>query len=160
MAATIGSSAFLNCDSSPLYSSRSSSKPMKRKKIAISPSLIQCSRLKPPAYPCHTLTYIGPNDAFAIASESIVQITSTIPLDFSEWKNLLNMSDRCSRPRLIVVTNRNAETGPDSFYHRRAVHAGSQVKIRSVRSIKTICSAHVGRSPSNESTDSRYDHVE
>ncbi len=51
-AATTGSKAFFAFDNSPLCSSRSSSRPISRKKIAIRPSLIQCSTLMPPTFAC------------------------------------------------------------------------------------------------------------
>ena len=41
----IGKIASLNFDNSPLYTSRSNSNPIIKKKIAINPSLIQCSKL-------------------------------------------------------------------------------------------------------------------
>ncbi len=47
-AAKIGSEAFFKLESSPMYISRSSSKPMSKKKMVISPSFIQCIELCPP----------------------------------------------------------------------------------------------------------------
>ena len=51
-AAKAGSSALRTFDSAPTYTPRSSSRPIIRKNIAISASLIQCSTLSGPSFRC------------------------------------------------------------------------------------------------------------
>jgi len=82
---------------------------MSRKKIAISPSLIQCSKLRHPTSFCYKRIYGSPIEEFVIKSESAVQIMSRIPLDFSESKYLLNMSDNRCLTMSIVVTSQAAK---------------------------------------------------
>ncbi len=52
-AAMAGSRACLRSESSPMYTSRSSSRPTIRKKTAINPSLIQYSTVAPAKGACH-----------------------------------------------------------------------------------------------------------
>lgn len=89
-AALKGRSASLKLDNSPLYTSLSNSRPTIRKKIAISPSLIQCSRLIVPIFICHIAIYSFPKDVLDSHSDKAVQAIRISPADFSLSKKFVN----------------------------------------------------------------------
>src|ERR1700693_2271450 len=66
---------------------------MSRKKTAISPSFIQCSRVRPPIFLCQKLKYSEPIGEFVMTSERMVQTISRFPPDFPDSKNLLKVFD-------------------------------------------------------------------
>ena len=74
-------------DNSKKKISRFNSNPIKKKKIAINPSLIQCAKECPNISRCHKLWYESENKEFATTNEKIVQKIKVIPPEVWLWKN-------------------------------------------------------------------------
>ena len=83
-AATIGSSALRMVDNSPLWISRCSSRPISRKKIAISASLIHSSTERPASGRCQKCRYGAATGELASSRETMVQPISRMPPAFSD----------------------------------------------------------------------------